>query len=291
MPLVLVLVLGLLWLLTVGHRERLGLRRLSVRGGLVVAFLIFEVLMLSVTEVTSIGHHFTSVTVGMAWVALLVLLLILARPLLAGLARTVSANRERGALRARFRALGLENALWLAAVVAVFGILGAIGWLYPPNNGDSMVYHLARVEHWVQNGSVAPYAAQYLAQIELSPLHEYNLANLHLLLGSDRLDGYVQLLAAVVSVVGVSEMARLLGGSRWVQVAAAVLCVTIPSGILEATSTENNYFAAAIGVALVLLMMAWTVGRGWIPRAIAIGCAGGLVVLAKGTLLALIGPA
>jgi hypothetical protein len=291
MPLVLVLVLALLWLLTVGHRERLGLSRLSVRGGLVVAFLIFEVLMLSVTEVTSIGHHFTFVTVGMAWVALLVLLLILARPLLAGLARTVSANRERGALRARFRALGLENALWLAAVVAVFGILGAIGWLYPPNNGDSMVYHLARVAHWVQNGSVAPYAAQYLAQIELSPLHEYNLANLHLLLGSDRLDGYVQLLAAIVCVVGVTEMARLLGGSRWVQVAAAVLCVTIPSGILEATSTENNYFAAAIGVALVLLLTSWTVGRGWIPRAIGIGCAGGLVVLAKGTLLALIGPA
>jgi hypothetical protein len=291
MPLVLVAVLCVLWLLTVGHRHRLGLGALSVRGALVVAFLMFEVLVLLVTEVTSVGGHFTSISVGVAWGVLLLLLLILARPLLVRLITGWAGTSGRlQTIGARLRILGVEDALWLTAILAIFGILAAIGWLYPPNNGDSMVYHLARVEHWIQNGSVAPFATHYLAQIELSPLHEYNLANLHLLFGSDRLDGYVQLLAALICVVGASEMARMLGGSRWVQIAAAVLCVTIPSGILEATSTENNYFAAAIGIALLLILIAWTVGRGWIPRAVGIGFAGGLVVLAKGTLLALIGP-
>jgi hypothetical protein len=291
MPLVLVLVLGLLWLLIVGHRERLGLSRLSIRGGLVVAFLMFEVLLLGVTEVTSIGGHFTSFTVGIAWGVLLLLLLIFARlPLVRLFTKWAGTSNKRQTIRARLRILGIEQIVWLTAILAVFGILAAIGWLYPPNNTDSMVYHLARVEHWIQNGSVAPYATHYLAQIELSPLHEYNLAHLHLLFGSDRLDGFVQLFAALICVVGASEMARLLGGSRWVQTAAAVLCVTIPSGILEATSTENNYFASAVGVALLLILMAWTVGRGWMPRAVGIGFAGGLVVLAKGTLLALIGP-
>jgi hypothetical protein len=291
MPLVLVAVLCVLWLLIVGHRQRLGLGALSVRGALVVAFLMFEVLLLVITEVTSIGGHFTSFTVGVGWGILLLLLLISARPLFVRLfTRWARSSGQRPTIRAGLRILGIEQVLWWTAILAVFGILAAIGWLYPPNNSDSMVYHLARVEHWIQNGSVAPYATHYLAQIELSPLHEYNLAHLHLLFGSDRLDGFVQLFAALICVIGASEMARLLGGSRWVQTAAAVLCITIPSGVLEATSTENNYFAAAIGVALLLLLMAWKVGRGWIPRAVGIGFAGGLVVLAKGTLLALIGP-
>ena len=64
-----------------------------------------------------------------------------------------------------------------------------------------MVYHLARVSHWSQERSVAHFATHYLAQIELAPLHEFNMLHLHLLSGTDRLDGYPQFLAFVVCVV------------------------------------------------------------------------------------------
>ena len=154
-----------------------------------------------------------------------------------------------------------------------------------------MVYHLARVEHWIQNRTVAPFATHNLEQVEFSPLSEYNLAHLHLLSGTDRFDACMQLLAALVSIVGVSELARLLGASRSTQIAASVICATIPSGILLATSTENDYFAAATGIGLLIILAAFSFGRRWGYRAVALGAAMGLSYMAKSTMSALMGPA
>ena len=150
----------------------------------------------------------------------------------------------RSLLKRSIDGIGTENAVWLTVVAFILGVLGYLGWSFLPSNADSLVYHLARVAHWIQDQSVGPFAAHYTAQIELSPLAEFNLAHFHLLVGSDRLDAYVQLFVCIICLVAVSEIARLLNGSRWTQVVAVVICATVPSGILAATSTENDYFAA-----------------------------------------------
>jgi hypothetical protein len=90
----------------------------------------------------------------------------------------------------------------------------------------------------------------------MAPLHEFNMLHLHLLVDSDMLDGFVQLLSFVICVVGASEVARLLGGSREVQMASAVIAAVIPSAVLEATSTQNNLFAAAGAVGMVVILLA-----------------------------------
>jgi hypothetical protein len=280
--------IGLLWLLIVAYRDRLGLGSLSARGSLVIAFLAFQATVAFISEGSSIGHHFDAVTVTVIWALITLVLLVLALPRLA----RWHPRRARQQVGERLTTLNVEEWVWLAVVVVSFGILAVIAWLYPPSNADSLVYHLTRVVHWVQDRSVAPFATHYLAQIELSPLHEYNMAHLHLLTGgSDRLDGYVQLAAAATCVVGASEVARLLGGSRRAQFMAAVVCVSIPSLILEATSTQNNDFAGAIGIALLVLILGWRVERAWAVRATALGLGAGLAVLTKGTLPALIAPA
>lgn len=289
MALVLLAVIALLWLLIAAHRQKLGLAVLSVRGALVMAYVAFEVLVVLITESTSIGHHFTPATVKLVWAIVLLFLVGLAAPDLRRLARRHAGDHP-GARRG-LRLMSVADGLWLTVVLVVFGLLAVAGWLYPPSNGDSMTYHLVRVEHWIQDKSVAHFATHFLAQLESFPLAEFNLAHLHLLVGGDRLDGYVQLFAAVVCVIGASELARLLGASRRVQIMAAVLCVTIPSGILQATSTQNNYFAASIGLALLLLLFTASIGRGWLPRSVALGFAVGLAVLTKGTLPPLLAPA
>jgi hypothetical protein len=296
MPLVLLGVLGLLWAIVSRHRRQVGLGNLSVRGAFVVAFLLFEALVAIVTESASVGHHLTAGTLAAMWGSLLILLLGLLLGLLLPEIRQLTRRRaitapRHATKRTLAAALSIEDKAWLAIMLGIFGVLLFIGWVYPPSNGDSMVYHLARVAHWVQDRSVSGFATHYLAQIELAPLAEYNVLQLHLLSNSDRLDGYVQLLSAVVSVVGVSEMARLLGGDRRVQMAAAVLCATIPTGILEATSTENNYFAAAIAVALLTTLLSMSLDRRWARGAVILGCALGTAAIAKGTIPAYFGPA
>jgi hypothetical protein len=46
------------------------------------------------------------------------------------------------------------------------------------------------------------------------------------------------------SVIGVSYIAKIIGGSREAQAVAALIAVTIPMGILESTSTQNDYVVA-----------------------------------------------
>jgi hypothetical protein len=292
MLLLLVVPFGLLWLLIAVHRNRLGFGNLSIRGALVLAYLAFEVLLLGITELTSAGHHFTAGTVAGLWLILSVILLYAARPQIISLVhRARQRDDTRYGLLERAKRLTGEDRFWVAVLAAIFGILVVTGFLYPPANGDSMVYHLARVEHWIQNRTVAAFATHYLPQVEFSPLSEYNLAHLHLLSGTDRFDACMQLLAALVCIVGVSELARLLGGSRSTQIAASVICATIPSGILLATSTENDYFAAAAGIGLLMILVAFSFGGRWVYRAIALGAAMGLNYMAKSTMSALMGPA
>ena len=292
MLLLLVVPFGLLWMLIARHRQRIGFDRISIRGALVLAYLAFQALLLGITEITSIGHNFTAGRVALAWLVVIVVLLFVAR---SDIRTTVArARSHRGSpfgLRTRWKRLSTEDRVWLGVVVVIFGVLVALGSLYPPSNGDSMVYHLARVEHWIQNRTIAPFATHYLPQIDLSPLAEYNLAHLHLLSGTDRFDWSMQLTAAAVCVVGVSELARLLGASRSLQITASVICATIPSGILLATSTENDYFAAATGVGLLVIVVTFSFGRGWAYRAVALGMAAGLAYMAKGTMPPMLGPA
>ncbi len=277
--------LGLLWLLVATRRAAIGFANLSVRGALVLAYLAFELLVLLITELTSIGHHFTRGAVVASWALVVVALLVATRKTIAGgVGRATRDGGWRGRVGARITDLSIEEGIWMGVVVVMFAILVVVGALYLPSNPDSLVYHLARVEHWIQNRTVAPYASHYLAQIEFAPLAEYNLAHLHLLSGTDRFDAAMSLLAALVSIVGVSELARLLGGTRWVQIVAAVVCATIPSGVLLATSTENNYFGATIALGLLIVLLSLSVDRGRQPRAIALGVAAGLAYLSKGTI-------
>ena len=292
MLLLLVLPLGLLWVAFSVHRERLGFGNLSIRGAFVLAFLAFEVLVLGMTELTSVGHHFTAGTVGVAWLFVSIVLLFALRRQISSVVQRV---RSRGGLRFglvnRARRLTGEDRFWLAILTVIFGVMVVSGFLHAPSYADSMVYHLVRVEHWIQNRSVAFFATHYLAQVEFSPLSEYNLAHLHLLSGTDRFDACMELLGALVSIVGVSELTRLLGGSRSTQIAASVISATIPSGILLATSTDNDYFAAATGVGVLVILASFSLEIRWGYRAIGLGAAIGLCYLAKSTMVLLLVPA
>lgn len=281
-----VAVVALIWALLTEHRATFGFGRLSRRGTLVLAWLLFQAALLTITELTSVGHHFRAPFVDLAWTVLLVCLLVLARhrigPWIVRLRRLE--------VRARVRALGWEQVAWLAAVVLVMALVALDGLRFPPTNGDSLVYHLVRVAHWIQNGTIAPFATHYTAQVELAPLSEYNLALLHLTTGSDRLDWLMQWSSAVVCLVGVTELVRLLRGKVWAQVAAAVVLVTVPIGILLASSTENDYFTASIGIGLVLVALLTSTAPGWWWRSFMLGLAIGLGWMAKGTALPLLGP-
>ena len=284
-----VVVLGGIWALMCANGDAIGLDRLSRRGRLVVAFVAFEAVVLATTEVLSVGHHLTAGSVRATWAVLAAVTLVacitrLPRPRQGALGRWLEG------VPPAVKAWPLEVTIGTALLAAMGLVLVWIGLLYAPNNTDSLVYHLTRVAHWIQDQSVAHYATHWTGQIELAPLHEFNMLHVQELTGSDRLDGFVQLGAFVVAVLACSEICRLLGGDRVAQMTAAVIAAVIPSAVLEATSTQNNVFGAAIGLGIIVILLGWTAEKRWLAPAVLLGLGIGLAAIAKGTVLVVVGP-
>lgn len=127
------------------------------------------------------------------------------------------------------------------AIVTIIIIIGIIALAAPPNTWDSMTYHMSRVVHWIQNRSIAFYPTYNLPQLFHPPFAEYVIAHLQILSGTDRYANLVQWLTLIGSAIAVSLIALELNANARGQVFAAVFAVTIPMGILQASSTQNDY--------------------------------------------------
>jgi hypothetical protein len=172
--------------------------------------------------------------------------------------------------------------LLIMGIAALLVITAAIALMAPPNTWDSHTYHLARVDHWEQNRGLAHYPTAINRQLVSAPLAEILIAHLRLLSDGDRLANMVQWLAQAGSLVAVARIAAALGLPVLGQVVAAVVAATLPMGILQSTSTQNDlvtafFLAVAAGYALRWRARARIEDAGWF------GLAVGLAVLTKGT--------
>lgn len=147
----------------------------------------------------------------------------------------------------------VERSLATYIVIAFAAVTLLIALTAAPNNWDSQAYHLPRIEHWIQDGSFAYYPAWNVRQNEFAPLSEILLLQTRILSGSDIYYLLIQWISMVSCVASVFRITRQLGGSReqcWI---AAVFLVTLPIGILESTSTQNDYTEAAFLLAFITL--------------------------------------
>ncbi|MBI3977567.1 MAG: glycosyltransferase family 39 protein [Chloroflexi bacterium] len=174
------------------------------------------------------------------------------------------------------------HAVLLGWLLSEAAILGVIALAAPPNTWDSMTYHMPRVVHWIQQGSVDHYPTSVLRQLYQNPWAELAILHLQVLSGGDRFANLVQWFSMVGSVVGASLIARQLGAGGRAQVFAALVAATLPMGILQATSTQNDAVVAFWLVCFVSFLLAFRKQPRW-AHALGVGAGLGLAVLAKGT--------
>jgi len=151
-----------------------------------------------------------------------------------------------------------------------------------PSDWDSQIYHLPRIEHWIQNGSLEFYPTSIRQQNETGPLAEVLLLQTRILGGSDALYLLVQWASMLCSLAAVLRITRQLGGSKTQSWLAVVVLATLPIGIVESTSTRNDYVVAALlacGVTLGLEALASP--RSSLALVVAAGAAIGLSGLAN----------
>jgi hypothetical protein len=200
------------------------------------------------SEILSLFNSLNSFAVTIGWTGLLILSLVL--------------GLRKGWLRMGFlcfrnklKQIDRYEVLTGVGLILVLSLLFIILYLAPPNNTDSLQYHMSRVMHWVQNQSLRHYPTGFEPQLTNPIWAEEGILHLRLLWGDDRLAELVQLFAMIGCMVGVSFLAGLLGANRRGQLAAVIFSAGIPMGIMQATSTQNDYATALWLVSLAC----WTV--------------------------------
>jgi hypothetical protein len=191
-----------------------------------------------------------------------------------------------------FRRGLLMPALLIGGMAVILLTTLVVALISPPNNWDSMTYHMARVANWVDHRSVHDYPTHILRQLYLGPWAEFAVTNLQILAGGDRFANLIQYVAMLGNVLGVSLLAKKLGASRQGQLFAAVFCATIPMGVLQASSTQTDQVSALWFLCflnfLVVLLTA-TSGNPW-GKAVLVGASLGLAALTKMTALVFASP-
>jgi 4-amino-4-deoxy-L-arabinose transferase-like glycosyltransferase len=123
-------------------------------------------------------------------------------------------------------------------------ITACVALISAPNNWDSMTYHLTKILNWMDHHSLRNYPTHDLRQLYLFPWAEFAMLHLQVLSGGDYFSACIQNISMLGSVIGVSRVASKLGATGRGQLFASVCCVTIPMGILQGSSTQNDYVIA-----------------------------------------------
>lgn len=150
------------------------------------------------------------------------------------------ARSKANPVRFEFPTIGTFDTVLLSGIGSIVIVLGLIAVVAPPNNWDSMTYHMSRVAHWVQNHTVKFYPTNIIRQNFSNPWAEFAILQFQVLSGGDRFANLVQYFSMIGSVLGVSLIAKQLGADLRGQIFSAVVAVSLPVGILQATSTNND---------------------------------------------------
>jgi 4-amino-4-deoxy-L-arabinose transferase-like glycosyltransferase len=202
---------------------------------------------------------------------------------------------------------GPADLRWMNGFIVVwFGGLGLLALCAAPSNQDALSYHLPRVMHWLQQGNVAHFVTDDTREVEFGPWAGFVQMHLFLLGGNDRLVNLPQWFAMISSSLAASWIARQLFDSvtlpgqkqsadfhrqtRRVEAFAALLTATIPIGIVESFTPQNDYLTTAWMLMAGALALAWKAQPSRTGWALGLGLALGLGTLTKSSMYLYAGP-
>jgi hypothetical protein len=151
---------------------------------------------------------------------------------------------------ARFLEAGVSILLFLILTATAFIALSSV-----PNNSDSMSYHLPRIEHWLQNKNLSYYPTSIIRQLDSNPFAEELILALRSIIDLYPLANMVQWMSFAGCIMVTGQICRQLGGSRQSQSLAHALAATLPMGILQASSTQNDLVVAFFSATCVYFVL------------------------------------
>ena len=136
-------------------------------------------------------------------------------------------------------------AVLLAIVVAAIGYELALALLTPPNNWDSMTYHLSRAAAWYQHGGVA-YVDSHTERENANPYNaEILVLYTFLFAHDDRFAACWQWLAQCASMLAIFVVARRAGSTAGQALFGSLLFACLAQVALQSVTTQNDLLVAS----------------------------------------------
>jgi hypothetical protein len=256
----------------------------SWRESILAAAVVWGLLLTIITEALSALGALSYQTVLASWLLSAAALAVL----------YIWSFMDKGLISESVRPAVSAPLLFVLPIGFIVALTGLIAFVAPPNNYDSMTYHMGRVVHWIQNHSVQHYPTNIDRQLFMPPWAEFAITHFYVLSGGDRLSNGVQWFSMLGSLTGVSLIVKQLGGSKESQLLAALIAACLPMGILQASSTQTDYVVTLWLVCFVhYVLRLLEVSKGQLPMWAASSLAGlslGLALLTKPTAYLLAGP-
>jgi hypothetical protein len=247
---------------------------------LIIAAISFFAVLVVITEFLSALHQLTFSGIFVVWSVVLFATLLLLYFKKSNTVIFIKSCRQ--SLRKALTGLtGFEKFL-LFFTAAILLLTFIQGILYPPNNWDSMTYHMARIASWISHRSLAHYPTHIIRQLYQPPFAEYVIMHVDVLNRTDYFSNSVQFIFLLLSIISIVLIIENFGLSRRYKIIAIVLAVTIPEVILQAASTQNDV------VVSFFIITSWyfglkTISDGQLKYFVALGITIGLCLLTKGT--------
>jgi len=240
------------------------------RSSFIVAFISFGVFVYVLTEILSLFKTLTPSGILCGWIFYIVVLLTLFIRLY-----------KKGKIYIKLPQFSPYQ--WEYGVLAIIlYVTFFIAVVYPPNNYDSMTYHLPRIEHWLQNKNLNHYYSSNVRQLIFAPFAEIIILQGRALSGDDYLMNLVQWFSFLGTIIGVSKIAGHLGMNKKMQIITALFFATVPMAILQASSTQTDLVETFCIICMTERLLAWR-KTGTLFESITFGIALGLSILTKGT--------
>jgi hypothetical protein len=250
----------------------------GLREALVKSFLVEFLLILFSTEVLSLINQITYKGVLFFWI----LIVIFESIALLGLVRSKKYD------------IALINYLkgkvildWFEWLILFFigltcSVTLLIALLSPPNNYDSMTYHMARVAEWIQYQNVNFYPTAIPRQNYSPPLAEYAILHLQVLSKSDYFANLVQWSSYLIAIILTSLVVKELKIPLIYQMGTGLITATIPMLILQSTSTQNDLLAGVFCLSFAYYLLKLKNLTSW-ENSLFVSISLGLALLTKGT--------
>ncbi len=256
-------------------------KQIAKRRALLVASTFWGAGLVLMTELLSVFQLITRGAVAISWLAVNVVCLIvylkLERPASTPDSHSQPADADSGSE-------GLDTAtrvlMYVTGIIVV--LVGITALVAPPSGIDAMTYHLPRAAMWINNHNVRFFPTPNYPQIIYGSFAEYSIMHTMLLWGNDRFANMIQFFSFIGCAIAAAYITKLMGASARTQALAALISITIPEGILEASGSMNTYAGAYWIVATAAFILAFNEEPTWL-NAVCVGLAAGLAVFTKGT--------